>query len=78
MSPVEKTGDKVLVERSLSGDSSAYGVLVERYSSLVAGIARHYGARSDSEDLVQEVFLRAWRCLRTSWVFGSRSVRSRP
>ena len=54
MSPVEKTTRSWSSDR-YPGDSSAYGVLVDRYSSLVAGIARHYGAGSDSEDLVQEV-----------------------
>ena len=29
----------------------------------MAGIARHYGVGADAEDLVQEVFLRAWRYL---------------
>lgn len=60
MRPPHKTKDKVLVERSLAGDHSAYGVLVDRYGALVAGIARHYGVGRDVEDVVQEVFLRAW------------------
>lgn len=59
----QKTRDQVLVQQSLSGDTSAYGILVDRYSSLVAGIARHYGAGCDAEDLVQDVFLQAWRNL---------------
>jgi len=59
----QKTRDQLLVQQSLSGDTSAYGILVDRYSSLVAGIARHYGAGCDAEDLVQDVFLQAWRNL---------------
>src|SRR5262245_39510220 len=51
-----------LVERARSGDQEAFGLLMdahlERVWSLVWRVLRH---REDTEDVVQEVFLTAWR-----------------
>ena len=55
--------DRLLVERSLCGDEAAYGSLIERYGSIVRGIALYQGAREDADDVTQEVFLRAWSAL---------------
>ena len=56
--------DSELLRASLQGSSKAFGVLVGRYQSLVCAIT--YGATGSverSEELAQEVFLRAWRSL---------------
>jgi RNA polymerase sigma factor (sigma-70 family) len=56
--------DNDLVRASLQGSPKAFGVLVGRYQSLVCAIT--YSATSSvekSEELAQEVFLRAWRSL---------------
>jgi RNA polymerase sigma factor (sigma-70 family) len=56
--------DSELLRTSLQGNSKAFGVLVSRYQSLVCAIT--YSATSSverSEELAQEVFLRAWRSL---------------
>jgi RNA polymerase sigma factor (sigma-70 family) len=56
--------DSELLRASLQGNPKAFGVLVGRYQSLVCAIT--YSATSSveqSEELAQEVFLRAWRSL---------------
>jgi RNA polymerase sigma-70 factor (ECF subfamily) len=67
MSPsVESTAesDVVAVERTLAGDRDAFRVLVERHSRNVYGLAyRMTGNQHDSEEVVQEAFLRAYQKL---------------
>jgi RNA polymerase sigma-70 factor (ECF subfamily) len=56
--------DLHLVQASLAGDQAAFGRLVERYQKLVASIAWRYGVRRDEiEDVVSEVFVKAYRNL---------------
>ena len=58
------TSDLDLLEASLAGDSEAFGVIVERYQSLICAIT--YSATGNlalSEDLSQETFLAAWKQL---------------
>src|SRR6202048_4957361 len=53
------------VERAQSGDSDAFRLLVERHSRNVFRLAfRMTGNEQDSEDVVQETFLRAYKQLR--------------
>lgn len=55
---------RVLVERSLRGDSSAVGELVGQFRDRVFGLCfRMLGHREDAEDAVQEAFVRAFRSL---------------
>jgi RNA polymerase sigma-70 factor, ECF subfamily len=68
-SPVEP-GQVVAAARR--GDESAFGALVESYRpELQLHCYRMLGSFEDSEDLVQETFLRAWRKRRT---FQGRST----
>jgi RNA polymerase sigma-70 factor (ECF subfamily) len=54
-----------LVRRCLRGDSSAIGVLVERFQPPVYGLCvRLLQDRHDAEDMSQEVFLRVFRSLK--------------
>lgn len=56
--------DTELLRASLQGSSKAFGVLVGRYQSLVCAITYSAtGSVERSEELAQEVFLRAWRSL---------------
>ncbi len=58
------TGVDPLVKRAADGDRVAFEVLFRAHSPWVYGrLRRMLGARSDIEDLVQEVFLRAFRSL---------------
>ena len=52
------------VERARSGDSDAFRLLVEQHSRAIFRLAfRMTGNEEDSEDVVQETFLRAYRQL---------------
>jgi RNA polymerase sigma-70 factor (ECF subfamily) len=56
--------DRELVERAASGSREAFDELVRRHQVAIVGLARVLTKGSaDSEDLAQEVFLRAWRSL---------------
>lgn len=51
-----------IVAAAVAGDESAFAVLVERYRrELHVHCYRMVGSFDEAEDLVQEVFLRAWR-----------------
>src|ERR1051326_5930623 len=54
--------DSVAVARAKQGDGDAYRVLVDRHSRSVFRLAyRMTGNEQDSEDVVQETFLRAYK-----------------
>ena len=57
--------DARLVRRALDGDEAAFGRLYERYARMIHGmlLARVRRARMEVDDLVQDVFLTAWRRL---------------
>ena len=56
--------DQRLVQAVLRGNEEPFGELVKRYQQLVAGIAWRYGVgRNEIEDVVSEVFLKAYRNL---------------
>jgi RNA polymerase sigma-70 factor (ECF subfamily) len=56
--------DLDLVHRSQAGDFSAYEEQVRRYHGKIYGlIYSMVSSREDAEDLVQEVFVKAWKAL---------------
>ena len=58
--------DADLIKAVLGGDTSSFEVLVARYQPRVFGTARKYARReSEVEDIVQEVFLKAFTKLST-------------
>jgi RNA polymerase sigma-70 factor (ECF subfamily) len=52
-----------LVRRARRGEAEAFTELVRRHQGMVRGLVRLLGGRSDPDDLVQDVFLEAWRSL---------------
>jgi len=63
--------DAELVERSRNGDAGAYEGLVRRYQSRVHGMVYNMTShKQDAEDIVQTIFVKAYRALGS---FGGRS-----
>jgi RNA polymerase sigma-70 factor, ECF subfamily len=64
--------DRSLVEACLDGDAASFDVLVERHRRQVYQVCyRFVGNHDDASDLAQDVFIRAYRSLRT---FKGRSA----
>jgi len=60
------SSDKEIIDRALSGDQRAYSDLVNKYRDLIFNlIYRMIGNREEAEDLVQEVFIKAFTALST-------------
>lgn len=57
--------DAVLVRNARHGDEAAFHRLYDRYAGLVHGLMLARVPRADVDDLVQEVFVTAWRNLPT-------------
>jgi RNA polymerase sigma-70 factor (ECF subfamily) len=58
--------DQHLIERSLGGDTTAYGQLVRRYQDrLFTGLVHVVSCREEAEDVVQDTFVQAMLKLRT-------------
>ncbi|NLX24579.1 MAG: sigma-70 family RNA polymerase sigma factor [Lentisphaerae bacterium] len=56
--------DDALVLKAQQGDVHAFDVLVERYQSKIYGLVYNMTSnREDAEDLVQEIFVKAYRAL---------------
>jgi RNA polymerase sigma factor (sigma-70 family) len=56
--------DQEVITRVLKGEQNAYEVLVTRYQCFVFSIAMRYTSnREDAEDIAQQVFIKAYRCL---------------
>ena len=58
--------DRALVEAAAGGSREAFDELVRRHQAAMITLARVLtSGRGDAEDLAQEVFVRAWRSLRS-------------
>ncbi|WP_243041086.1 RNA polymerase sigma factor RpoE [Dyella sedimenti] len=56
--------DSALVERVQQGDKRAFDLLVRKYQHKVIGlVSRYVKNQSESEDVAQEAFIRAWRAI---------------
>lgn len=60
------TYDKVLIKKSIAGDTRAFGVLVERYQDYIFTIVyRMLKNREEAEEIAQDSFLKAYKALST-------------
>lgn len=57
------SADAAIVRAAVSGDGAAFAILYERYGRMVRGILLARVNRADVSDLLQDVFLAAWRRL---------------
>lgn len=56
--------DSEIISRILQGDKQAYAELVKRYQNFVFTICLRYTSiREDAEEISQDVFVKAYRCL---------------
>jgi len=62
---METTSDEQMVERALTGDADAFGVIVRRWERRIYALAfGMLGREEDARDATQETFLAAFRNLR--------------
>ena len=63
---VEREDDVQLIQRTLSGDDAAFGILLQRYQKSVHALAwRKIGDFHIAEDITQDTFLQAYKKLST-------------
>lgn len=63
--PTLEIPDSELIARARVGDVLAFAAIYDRYAPRVLAVARRIlGAGSDAEDLLHDVFLEAWQCIR--------------
>jgi RNA polymerase sigma factor (sigma-70 family) len=56
--------DKEIISTVLQGDKQAYAELVKRYQNFVFTICLRYtNIREDAEEIAQDIFVKAYRCL---------------
>lgn len=61
-----RTEDGQIIYRCLNGDAAAFGLLVDKYKASIYALAySKLGNFHDAEDVTQEVFIKAFRKLRT-------------
>ncbi|MGD0813159.1 MAG: sigma-70 family RNA polymerase sigma factor [Verrucomicrobiota bacterium] len=62
--PATEYNDATLVTESLAGDRDAFGRIVAQHQALICSLAYSAtGSLAQSEDLAQQTFVTAWKCL---------------
>jgi RNA polymerase sigma-70 factor (ECF subfamily) len=65
-SPVEDAQETQWIKRAQQGDSEAFGPLVKKHQQRVFSLVHHLLRRRDEvEDLAQEIFIKAFRAIRS-------------
>lgn len=60
----DPSSDSAVAARAAKGDVAAFGILVERYQRPMAALVSRMAANPDDvDDIVQELFIRAWKGL---------------
>lgn len=63
---MEEYSDEVLIQKTLDGDETAFGFLIDRYKGAVHALAyRKIGDFHEAEDIAQEAFLKSYQKLLT-------------
>lgn len=71
MVEVEKLSEAEIIRRVILGEKSLYEIIVRRYNPYLYKVGRSYNYNhQDTQDLMQEAFIDAYKCLRQ---FESRS-----
>lgn len=55
--------DPILLERARAGDHAAFDALLRRFAPCVHGVLLGHVPAADADDLMQDVFVAAWRAL---------------
>lgn len=59
-----QSDDEQLIIKSKNGDAEAFGELYERYAEVIFRyVYSHIESSLDSEDLTEDIFIRAWKAL---------------
>src|SRR6186997_1300 len=61
--PAAPALDRLLAERARDGDPAAFRALYERFAPMVHAVLVAHAAAREADDLMQDVFLAAWRGL---------------
>ena len=59
----QEPSDTEVVARTMAGERAAFAILVRRYAAVARRTAAVLGAGADSDDVVQEAFVKAYRAL---------------
>lgn len=64
--PIDRSEEQDIIQRVLAGEASAFEKLITKYQPRVFATARKYARRdSEVEDIVQEIFIKAFKKLNT-------------
>jgi RNA polymerase sigma factor (sigma-70 family) len=85
-SAASQAEDNILITNALKGDSEAFGQLVKKHHSLLFNLSfRMLGSREEAEDVIQQVFIEAYRHLKdfhreaqfSTWLYSITLNRTR-
>jgi RNA polymerase sigma-70 factor (ECF subfamily) len=85
-SAASQAEDDILIQKSLAGDNDAFGQLVKKHHELLFNLSfRMLGSREEAEDVIQQVFIEAYRHLKdfhreaqfSTWLYSITLNRSR-
>ena len=61
-----RTEDGTIIQKCLNGESEAFGILIDKYKAGIFALVWHKIRNfHDAEEITQEVFIKAYKHLRT-------------
>lgn len=85
-SAASQAEDGILIKKALQGDNDAFGQLVKKHHELLFNLSfRMLGSREEAEDVIQQVFIEAYRHLKdfhgdaqfSTWLYSITLNRTR-